>query len=115
MPRGSSPKRERQYRHIRDAEKERGASQDEAEEIAARTVNKARARSGEAATSSRLSRQRHLVAAAGGPPSDPRWLGSNAEPALRGGQGPQRSRSFEDEQGAARASTGSEVTACSIT
>ena len=57
MPAGSSPKRERQYRHIKQSEMERGASEDTAEEIAARTVNKARARSGEAETSSKLSQE----------------------------------------------------------
>ena len=58
MPRGPwSRKRERQYEHIRDGLEERGRSEDEAEEIAARTVNKERARSGEAKTSSRLSRE----------------------------------------------------------
>jgi hypothetical protein len=49
-------KRERQYEHIKKSAKERGASEDRAEEIAARTVNKERARSGEARESSRLSR-----------------------------------------------------------
>jgi hypothetical protein len=49
-------KRERQYEHIKQGLKERGASEDKAEEIAARTVNKERARSGEARESSRLSR-----------------------------------------------------------
>jgi len=49
-------KRERQYKHIKSGLKRRGASEDKAEEIAARTVNKERARSGEARTSSRLSR-----------------------------------------------------------
>ena len=57
MPRGSSPKRERQYEHIKDSELDRGASESEAEEIAARTVNKARARSGEAKESSKLSKE----------------------------------------------------------
>ena len=52
-----SAKRERQYEHIKDSVKERGASEDKAEEIAARTVNKERARSGEAKQSSRLSRK----------------------------------------------------------
>jgi hypothetical protein len=52
-----SAKRERQYEHIKENVKERGASEDKAEEIAARTVNKERARSGEAKQSSRLSRQ----------------------------------------------------------
>jgi hypothetical protein len=56
MPRAWSNKRERQYRHIRDGLKERGRSEDTAEEIAARTVNKERARTGEARESSRLSR-----------------------------------------------------------
>jgi hypothetical protein len=51
-----SAKRERQYEHVKDSLKERGTSEDKAEEIAARTVNKERARTGEAKTSSRLSR-----------------------------------------------------------
>ena len=49
-------KRERQYEHIKDSLEDRGTSEDKAEEIAARTVNKERARAGEARTSSRLSR-----------------------------------------------------------
>jgi plasmid stabilization system protein ParE len=52
-----SNKRERQYEHIKDSAKERGASTKRAKEIAARTVNKERARSGEARTSSPTSRQ----------------------------------------------------------
>jgi len=55
MPAGSSPKRERQYQHIKDSATSRGESADRAEEIAARTVNKERARSGEARTASRSS------------------------------------------------------------
>lgn len=55
MPRAWSAKRERQYEHIKDGLEERGRSEDEAEEIAARTVNKERARSGEAKTASRSS------------------------------------------------------------
>ena len=51
-----SSKRERQYEHIKDSEKKSGASTKRAKEIAALTVNKERARSGEAKTSSRLSR-----------------------------------------------------------
>ncbi|MER6537399.1 plasmid stabilization protein [Streptomyces sp900105755] len=57
MPRGSSPKRERQYEHIKESALDRGESQDRAEEIAARTVNKERARSGESKTASRTSTQ----------------------------------------------------------
>ena len=57
-PRGvkKGTKRARQYEHIKDSVREQGASEDEAEEIAARTVNKERARSGEARESSALSR-----------------------------------------------------------
>ena len=55
MPRSFSPKRERQYEHIRDSLEAHGRSEDLAEEIAARTVNKERARSGEARTASRTS------------------------------------------------------------
>lgn len=57
MPRGSSPKRERQYEHIKDSAKRRGEGTARAEEIAARTVNKERARSGEAKTASKSSTQ----------------------------------------------------------
>lgn len=55
MPRSWSKKRERQYEHIKEGLEDRGRSEDVAEEIAARTVNKERARAGEAATSSRSS------------------------------------------------------------
>ncbi len=48
-------KRERQYDHIKEGLLERGEPEGEAEEIAARTVNKERARSGEARSSSRTS------------------------------------------------------------
>ena len=51
-----SAKRERQYEHIKQGLKQRGRPKDTAEEIAARTVNKERARAGEATQSSRTSR-----------------------------------------------------------
>jgi plasmid stabilization system protein ParE len=57
MPKAWSAKRERQYEHIKEGLEEKGTSEDKAEEIAARTVNKERARAGEAKTSSRLSRE----------------------------------------------------------
>jgi hypothetical protein len=47
MPAGSSKKRERQYEHIKESYKDRGVSTDEAEERAARTVNKERREHGE--------------------------------------------------------------------
>src|SRR5579871_5499036 len=56
-PRGVKPgtKRARQYEHIKQSEKEQGASERRAEEIAARTVNKEKARAGESRTRSRTS------------------------------------------------------------
>jgi hypothetical protein len=56
-PRGvkKGTKRERQYEHIKDSERKSGSSMNRAEEIAARTVNKERARSGESRSSSRTS------------------------------------------------------------
>jgi hypothetical protein len=56
MPqRAWSNKRERQYEHIKEGLEDSGRSEDTAEEIAARTVNKERARSGEAKQKSRAS------------------------------------------------------------
>jgi hypothetical protein len=58
-PRGvkKGTKRARQYEHIKESQKERGTSESRAEEIAARTVNKERARSGESRARSRTSTQ----------------------------------------------------------
>ena len=55
MPAGSSRKRERQYEHIKESAEQRGESTGRAKEIAARTVNKERARSGESRTASKSS------------------------------------------------------------
>jgi hypothetical protein len=55
MPRAWSNKRERQYDHIKSGLRERGYGEDTAEEIAARTVNKERARAGESRTASSTS------------------------------------------------------------
>lgn len=56
MPqRGWNQKRERQYEHIKESLEEQGRSEELSEEIAARTVNKARARAGESKTASRSS------------------------------------------------------------
>src|SRR5881227_1954934 len=56
MPqRAWNAKRERQYEHVKGGLEERGRPEDEAEEIAARTVNKERARAGEAQQASRTS------------------------------------------------------------
>ena len=56
MPQAAwSPKRDRQYAHIKEGLLDRGTTEDKAEEIAARTVNKERARAGEARQRSRTS------------------------------------------------------------
>ena len=58
MPtRSWTKKRERQYEHIKEGLEERGTKEGKAEEIAARTVNKERARHGEAREPSRLSQE----------------------------------------------------------
>jgi plasmid stabilization system protein ParE len=57
MPRAEwTDKQERKYEHIKEGAKDRGASTRRAKEIAARTVQKERARKGQAKTSSKLSR-----------------------------------------------------------
>ncbi|MGA5566681.1 plasmid stabilization protein [Streptomyces platensis] len=55
MPAGSDKKRERQYEHIKENALEHGVSEQRAKEIAARTVNKERARSGEARSAGKVS------------------------------------------------------------
>jgi len=59
-------KRARQYQHIKSGAKKRGASEDRAEEIAARTVNKERARAGESRTRSKTSMRGKSSSARGG-------------------------------------------------
>jgi|SRR5881394_19582 len=67
-PRGvkKGTKRARQYEHIKKSEKEAGRSEDRAEEIAARAVNKEKARSGESKTSSRSSIRGRSASSRGG-------------------------------------------------
>ncbi|MGW7347576.1 plasmid stabilization protein [Streptomyces sp. NPDC054854] len=66
MPRGSSPKRERQYEHIKESGEKRGMSEGRAKEMASRTVNKERARSGESETASQSSTQGKSASQRGG-------------------------------------------------
>ncbi|WP_328923424.1 plasmid stabilization protein [Streptomyces sp. NBC_00190] len=66
MPRGSSPKRERQYEHIKESGEKRGMSEGRAKEMASRTVNKERARSGESKSASRSSTQGKSASQRGG-------------------------------------------------
>ncbi|MFD5496498.1 plasmid stabilization protein [Streptomyces sp. GDS52] len=85
MPSGSNAKRERQYEHIKESAEERGRSEERAKEIAARTVNKERARSGEARTSSRTSTQ------------DPKSASQRGgERSHRGAQGPTKDQLYEE-------------------
>jgi hypothetical protein len=72
-PRAWSDKRERQYEHIKEGLVESGRSEDTAEEIAARTVNKERARAGEAQEAS---------------PTSVRDISSGRRGGLRSHQGP---------------------------
>jgi hypothetical protein len=67
-PRGvrKGSKRERQYKHIKESEKETGRSTKRAEEIAARAVNKEKARSGESNSSSRSSTSGASASSRGG-------------------------------------------------
>ena len=67
-PRGvkKGTKRARQYEHIKESAKERGAGESRAEELAARTVNRERARSGESRTASRSSKSGSSSSTRGG-------------------------------------------------
>ena len=104
-PRAWTQKRERQYEHIKDSLEDRGTSEDKAEEIAARTVNKERARAGEAKTSSRLSRTDISSGRRGGLRSGTRRAeGADARPALRRGEEHGYRGPLEDDEGAAAAS-----------
>lgn len=55
MPRSWTDKQEREYEHVVESEKDQGASTKRSKEIAARTVNKERARKGQTKTASRSS------------------------------------------------------------
>jgi len=79
MPAGSSRKRERQYEHIKEGAKQRGASTARAEELAARTVNKERAQTGEARRRSRTSTRTEPAPQRGGRRSGKR-LGPSGGP-----------------------------------
>ncbi|MFJ9417320.1 plasmid stabilization protein [Streptomyces sp. NPDC101227] len=85
MPAGSSKKRERQYEHIKENAKEHGSSERRAKEIAARTVSKERARSGEAKQASKTSiRDQKSASQRGG------------ERSHRGPGGPTRDQLYEE-------------------
>jgi len=71
MPRGSSTRRERQYEHVLASERGRGVGGKRAKEIAARTVNKERARTGEARTASKTATEDISASRRGGLRSHP--------------------------------------------
>ncbi|WP_433854965.1 plasmid stabilization protein [Streptomyces kronopolitis] len=85
MPAGANKKRERQYEHIKEGAQDRGASTKRAAEIAARTVNKERARAGEAKSPGRVSLR--------DPKSAPQRGGARSH---RGAQGPTRDQLYEE-------------------
>ncbi len=93
-----SAKRERQYEHIKAGLRDRGEREDVAEEIAARTVNKERARAGEAKAGESHVHEGHLVGAPRWPAFAPRRRRADVRPAVPGGQGPRHQRPLEDEQ-----------------
>ncbi|MEV6017024.1 MULTISPECIES: plasmid stabilization protein [unclassified Streptomyces] len=85
MPAGSSRKRQRQYEHIKESARDRGESESRAEEIAARTVNKERARAGESETASEASLR------------DPKSASQRGgERSHSGAQGPTRDQLYEE-------------------
>ncbi|MCX4537692.1 plasmid stabilization protein [Streptomyces sp. NBC_01669] len=85
MPAGSTRKRERQYEHIKESAEKRGASEGRAKEMAARTVNKERARSGEAKSASKTSTGDSKSASQRG-----------GERSHRGAQGPTKDQLYEE-------------------
>ncbi|MDX3772111.1 MULTISPECIES: plasmid stabilization protein [unclassified Streptomyces] len=85
MPAGSSRKRERQYEHIKESAEKRGASEERAKEIASRTVNKERARSGEAKSAGKTSTR------------DPKSASQRGgERSHSGAQGPTKDQFYEE-------------------
>jgi hypothetical protein len=88
MPRESSPKRERQYEHIKESAQERGVGEDRAEEIAARTVQEERLPTGASRTASRTSLADMPSSMDGGPRSHPAGAPPETSSAKRRGTGP---------------------------
>ncbi|MEU8984420.1 plasmid stabilization protein [Streptomyces sp. NPDC048309] len=85
MPAGSSKKRERQYEHIKESAEDRGESSSRAKEIAARTVNKERARAGESKSASKTSTRDEKSASQRG-----------GQRSHSGAQGPTKDQLYED-------------------
>jgi hypothetical protein len=97
MPEQWSKKRERQYDKIRKSARERGESPRRAKEIASRTVNKERARSGESKQASRTSTKDVSSGAPRRQTLGTGFRGSHAGPALQRGEAARHQRPLEDE------------------
>ena len=93
-----SQKRERQYEHIKESLEDQGKSEDLSEEIAARTVNKARARAGESTTASRSSLDDISSSRRGGLPIAQRTGRPDVSTALQGSEGSRHRGTLDDEQ-----------------
>src|SRR5690625_7160741 len=100
MPEAWNKKRERQYQHVKDSAEGRGESEDTAEEIAARTVNKARAQQGESEEASKLD-EGQVAVGARRRAFPLRRPGTHQGPAVRGRQATGRRGAFDAEQGRA--------------
>ena len=98
-----SEKRERQYEHIKEGLQERGEDEDTAEEIAARTVNKERARAGEATEASRTSTDDISSGRRGGLRSHRGPGGRTRDQLYNEASEQEHQGSLEDDQGRARA------------
>ena len=96
----------RQYEHIKDSLLERGESEDTAEEIAARTVNKERARKGESRESSRLSREDISSGRRGGVRAHRKAPRGRTRDQLYEEARRRAARPLEDDEGRARAGGG---------
>ena len=101
MPKAWNAKRERQYEHIKEGLEDKGRSEDTAEEIAARTVNKERARAGEAKEKSKTSTDDISSGRRGGLRSHKGSGGRTKAAALRRGEEEEHRGPLVDEQGRA--------------
>src|SRR5436190_23097816 len=109
MPQAAwSAKRERQYEHIEEGLEKRGTPKKKAKEIAARTVNKERARGRGARVVASVAHRRLVGTPRRAPVGDEPAEGPNARPALQRGAEPRDPGPLEDEQGSAPAGGGQE-------
>jgi hypothetical protein len=96
-----SDKRERQYEHIKEGVLERGEAEETVEEIAARTVNKERARGRQSQGSQPHLDRGHLLGSPGRAAIPPRTGGSHPRPALQRSPREEHLWSLQDDQGRA--------------